>query len=477
MFDYQSLTLTTGEKFDLHGVQYLHPLTDWLYFGAGLSGPMLHGDYGGFFTAAATLHAQQRLFGNWYVDAGLSVGAGAGGSSVQNIKVLSGDGTYVRKYAGLGYDMGGYILGVNYSDVAIANSQIDGASFSFFVQKPISYSIGSYGDSGRALGAVDADYRAHESIVSFDYNHVTQINPTGKYGGDIGLVSPQYSQFIDDDTYWFLGLDLGYSGLIWYNQAQGGFGRRLSLTPNFHLYGQLGLGTGGWVTDTFDTGPGLVIYPKVKAELRQGRIGATASAGYYWAPMGTSKNWTIGAGLNYHFDAGTPAASGPDTAPDSTLRGIRLNLFDRYAFAVESNGQKIDNLNLVALQADYAFDDHWYVTAQIAAATNQFKGYAGYVEGLVGIGWQSDMFFSDRLQGFAQVMYGMNDIGIDAARDVGALLYPSVGLNYSLSDNYAIYGQFGKTASLGQYLEPNFTNSFENLTVGLGLTYRFSSPD
>jgi len=477
VLDYEKITLTNGGKFDLFGAHYLHQLNDWLYFGAGLSGPLVEGNYGGFFSADVTLHAQKRVFGNWFVDAGVAVGAGAGGSSVKNILALSGDGAYIKKYFGLGYGLENFNIGVNYATVGISNSPINDSTLNFYIQKPVSYSVGSYADSGNTLSPWDSSYRDNESIVSFEYDHVSQINPTGKYTGDIGLVSPQYSQFFNDDDYWFVGLDLGYSGLIWYNQAQGGIGRRISLTPNINLYGQLGVGTGGWVTDTINTGPGLVVYPKVRAEYQWNNIlGAYFSAGYFFAPKGTSKNWTLGAGINYHFTDGAQGGIA-DAGHDSVLRGVRLNLFDRQLFNVYSNGKKIDNLNLAAVQLDYNFNGNWYVPFQIAAATNDFKGYAGYVEGLVGLGWQSDLFFADKFQGFAQVMYGLNDIGINPTYEVGGLLNPAIGINYSLSEKYAIYGQVGKTVSLDQFLKPNFTNSFENFSVGLGLTYRFTSPN
>lgn len=477
MLDYAKIPLAGGGTFDLLGAHYLHQFNDWLYWGGGLSAPMLEGDYGGFFAVDVNLHAQQKVFGNWFVDAGLAVGAGAGGSSVANIKDLSGSGAYFKTYAGFGYDAGALNIGVNYAKIKIPDSPIDTSTINVFLQKPLSYSVGSYSDAGTRLGAMDSNYRDYESIISFEYNTLSQINPTGKYVGDIGLVSPQFSQFFSDDDYFFFGLDLGLSGLIWYNQAQGGYGRRFSLTPNINLYGQIGIGSGGWVTDAFDTGPGLVVYPKVKAEyLFSTGVGASLSAGYLFAPKGSSKNWSFGAGINYHLLDGDKGVSENNAAYDSALRGVRVNLFERKLFDVVSNGENLDDLDLTALQLDYAFTDNWYVSGQIAAATSHFKGYAGYVEGLVGFGWQSDLVASDKLQGFAQVLYGMNDIGIDARYDVGALLNPSIGFNYSLNDQYAIYGQVGKTVSLDQYLKPNSGNYFENVSVGLGLTYRFSTP-
>lgn len=477
MLDYEKIALTNGGNFDLLGVNYLHQLNDWLYFGVGFGVPMVEGDYGGFFAGGVTLHAQKEVFGNWFVDAGVSFGAGAGGASVAHIRQLSGTGTYLKKYMGLGYRLGNINVGVNYADVKISNSLIDDSVINFFVQAPLSSSVGSYADSGNTLGPADFGRLGRESIVSFEYSSLSQIDPTGKYGGNIGLVSPQYSQFISDNNYWFFGLDLGYSGLVWYNQAQGGFGRRISVSPNINLYGQIGVGSGGWVTDTIDTGPGLVVYPKVKAEYQWGNgIGAFVSAGYLFAPLGTSRNWSLGAGINYHLPDGTQGASGDESAYDLALKGLRVNVFDRKLYNVSFNGGKISDLNLVSLQFDYNFRDNWYIPVHLAAATNDFKGFAGYVEGFAGLGWQSDPFAAGKLQAYAQVAYGLNDVGIDAQHDVGALLYPSVGLNYNLNDRYSLYGQFGKTISLGQYLKPNFSNSFEGTSIGFGVSYRFSIP-
>ncbi len=477
MLDYSRLTLSNGGAFDLLGVHYLQRANDWLYFGVGAIAPMVEGNYGGFFAADATLHAQRRIHGNWFVNAGLAIGAGAGGASVSNIRRLSGEGLYGRAYAGIGYTTRSLSFGVNYSRVAISGSQINDSTFNFFVQRPLSFSVGSYADTGAILDSREFDAPEHENIISFQVNNVSQINPTGSYGGDIGLVSTQFSHFMNDNVYTFFGVDIGYSGLLWYNQAHGGVGRRVSLSPHLNLYGQIGIGSSGWVTDTVDTGPGFIIYPKATLEyLWNNGVGATVSAGYLYAPLGTSQNWTVGLGLNYHLSYRNLQGSDTASGTDYTLRGIRLSVFDRMTSDIYYNGRRSSGLNMIAVQVDYALNDHWYVSGQIAAATNAFRGFAGYAEGFVGMGWQSRTFASGRVQGYAQLMYGLNDVGVDPQHEVGALLYPAIGVNYHLNDRLSLYGQLGGTVSLGQYLNSSMTNRFENYSVGLGMTYRFSLP-
>jgi hypothetical protein len=471
--DYAKITLKGGGAFDLFGVHYLHQLNDWLYVGGGINGPLLEGSYGGFFTVDTTLHARKKVWGNWFVDAGVALGGGGGGASVRHIKELSGSGRYMKKYVGLGYEAHGLYYGVNYSNVSISNSLVNDSVLNFFIQKPVSFLVGSFADAGSKIAPAHGDDRAHDSIISFELNNIYQINPKGLYRGRIGLVSPQFSQFFSKSDYLFFGVDLGYSGLDWYNQIQAGIGHKVSVSPKLNLYGQLGIGTGGWVTDTIDTGPGLLIYPKVKAEyLWNKSTGLSLSAGYLAAPKGTSRNWTVGAAINFHLSPDERGEGGDD----STLSGVRVNLYDKVLFNVSNNGERVSNINMAALQLDYSVNDHWYIPFQISAATNAYKGYAGYAEMFVGLGWQSHYSRSNKFQGFAQISYGLNDLGVNKKEDVGPLLNASVGFNYGLSDQFAIHGQLGKTASVNQYIKSNHSSDFSNTSIGLGVTYRFSLP-
>ncbi|WP_417628966.1 hypothetical protein [Pararhodobacter aggregans] len=477
MIDYSALRLTSGGDFDLMGVHYLQDINDWLSFGAGASAPIAGGNYGGFFAADMTLHAQRDIGRNFFVNAGIALGAGAGGASVNGIRRLSGEGFYGRVYAGIGYHLRRFSFGVNYSRVAIAGSELNDSALNFFVQVPFSFAVGRYGDAGRVLTSDEFRAPQHQNIVSLQFNHVRQINPTGLYQGDIGFASTQFTHFHNPTLYSYFAVDIGATGLLWYNQAHGGVGGRVALGRNVNLYAQLGIGSGGWVTDTIDTGSGFIIYPKVTLEYLWGNgVGTTLSAGYFYAPFGTSRNWTVGLGLNYHLSH--PERRGGGTLPGAeyTLRGFRLNVFGRVTSPIYYNGRESAGLTMLALQADYMLNERWYLAGQIAAATNAFRGFAGYAEGFFGAGWQTRTFAGGRLQGYAQVLYGLNDVGVDRAREVGALLYPSIGVNYHLNERVSLYGQFGATVSLGRYMNASMTNSWRNTSIGLGLTYRFALP-
>jgi hypothetical protein len=472
MLDYSAFTLRNGADFDLLGIHYLQRLNDWLSMGVGAFAPVARGNYGGFYGADATLHVQRRVAGNWFVNGGLSFGAAAGGASVVGIQRFSGEGFYTRAYLGIGYATRRFSFGVNYANIRVAGSPINSNTVNFFVQRPLSFSVASYDDAGRVLGADEFASPEQENMLSAEVSNVRQISPTGLYRGDIGLASTQFTHFLGPRLYGFFGIDIGVSGLQWFNQAQGGFGARVALGPRWNLYGQIGLGSGGWVPSHIDTGPGFVIFPKVMLEYLWGNgVGTTLSAGYLYAPLGTSRNWTVGLGMTYHLSY---ARRAPD-AGDYTLRGIRLNVFGRQTSGIFYNGRETDGISMIAVQADYALNRHWYLAGQVAAAVTAFRNYAGYAEGFVGLGWQSSAFAGGRLQGYAQLMLGLNDVGVDPAHEVGALLYPSFGLTYRLNDRMALYSQIGGTMSLGQYLSAN-PNRWETYSVGLGVTYRFSLP-
>lgn len=477
MVDYSPIRLTTGGSFDLMSYRYLQNMNDWLSFGVGAFAPMVEGNYGGFYGADLSFHAQRGIGGNWFVNGGLALGIGAGGASVSGIRSLSGEGVYGRAYAGIGYAARYLNIGVNVSRVGIVDSPIDDTTISVFVQRPLGFAVGSYGDSGRTIRADQFSSPRQANILSFEYNHIGQINPQGLYRGDIGAVSPQFTHFLNRDFYTFFGVEIGVIGLDWYNQAQAGFGRRFQLSDRVNAYAQLGIGSAGWVADTIDTGPGMVLYPKATLEyMVTENVGATLSAGYIYAPFATSRSWTLGLGLNYHLSRGRSADPQTAAAESYTLHGIRLNVMGRMTSPIYYNGRETEGIPMVAVQADYSLNENWYAAAHLAVAATRFRGYAGYAEGFVGLGWQTDLTSDGRMQGYAQLLYGLNDVGVSSVHKVGPLIYPALGVNYHVTDRVSLYGQIGATTSIGRFLDSSITNRFENYSVGFGLTYRFALP-
>lgn len=469
--DYQVIRVPSDTDIDLLGFHVFNKLNDWIYLGVGGFAPLFKGEYGGFMAFDVSAHVQRRIHGPFFADAGIALGGGGGGKNVEQSRVLSGTGGFVRSYVGLGYEFKGFSVGAHLGRMKFKDSAINSSQLNLFVQVPFSYNIGDYASAGERFFATESpavrgvDAGGSESILTFGLDNMKQIRPGGLYKGAINLVELQFSHFITQDSYWYFNAGAGYHGRPLYNQAFGGLGYRFRVTPRASLYSQLGLGSGGYAPETIDTGPGLLVFPKMSAEyLINKSLGATVSAGYLFAPRGSSKNYTFGASLNYHIRAGQGGAGAVDSAAGELFSGYRLSLFQQTESAVKSRGANQPNINLLTTQIDNIVNSRFYIPVQVSVAYNAYLTYPGYGEILAGVGIQNRYERGDRFQFFGQLLAGANVHG--------AIFKTGIGMNYSLSDRWALYGVAGQTsAGLGSNKE-----RFKADYIGAGLTYRFSVP-
>lgn len=468
MLDYEVVPVSGNASIDLLGAHYLHQLNPWIYLGLGLYTPLVHGNYGGFMAFDANVHAQHRILGNLFIDAGGAFGGGGGGSSNSNSRVLSGKGGFYKGYAGLGYRFPDFSLGVNYAYFRFMKSQIKHSQVDVFFQRPFSSRVGFYADAGRSADASE-EGGIGENTISLEFNNIFQIHPKGTFTNDINLASLQFSHFESENAYLYFGVGVGYNGLPLYNQVFGGIGYRVPISSRLRLYGQVGVGSGGYTPTQIDTGSGLLVYPKASLEyMLNSHLGLAGTAGYLIAPYGSSRNYTLGAAVNYHLSTRGAEVSGPGSGEGLVFRGFRFSLYQQTMFDVRVRGKKQNTINMVSGQIDYLVNDHWYIPLQASIGYNGIFGYPGYGELLTGIGLQSRYDQQKRLQGFVQLLVGVNILDI--------VFKPTIGMNYSLSDSYALYGQVSKlipivgTNPYGDRLHSAFS-------TGIGVTYRFSVPD
>ncbi len=470
--DYQIISLPDNDAIDLLGLRYLQQLNDWFYFGLGTHAPLVKGDYGGFMTLDATLQVQHEIYDGLFFDAGVTLGGGGGGSSVAQSKILSGSSGFGMGFIGLGYTFdNNFSVGLNYSHVKFADSPIDNSQVCVFVQKPVSYSVGSYADAGRTVGSAADWIDSNENILTFELNNIMQIDPQGTDKQNIHTVALQFSHFFDKANYLFVEAEIGYKGMPLYNQIVPGIGHRFALSRDVNLYGQLGVGSGGYAPTRIDTGAGLLIYPKLSLEyMFNDSLGAALTGGYLAAPTGTSRNYTAGAALNYHLSYARSTTHDSGGAEDSTYKGMRLSIFQETEFNVKIDNNDYHNINLLATQLDALINPNWYVAAQVSMAYNEFKDSPGYGELLAGIGVQDSFAASDTFQSFLQLMIGANSEGV--------IFKPAVGTTLSLSDNLALYAQLGATMSVNAVNLYGYgggsDQSLRAYNAGLGVSWRFS---
>ncbi len=462
MLDYQIIPVAGNKSLDLIGFHVLNRFNDWLYVGIGGHAPLFKGEYGGFMVFDATAHVQRKIFGNLFADAGLSLGGGGGGKSVQQSRIISGTGGFIKGYAGLGYDFGDFSVGAHISKVKFTDSAINHSQLNLYVQAPFSYAIGSYSLAGEraSLSTLDAQGPDGENMLSLGLDNLDQIDPVGSNKSTINMIDMQFSHFMTKNSYWFFNAAAGYRGRPLYNQAFGGAGYRVVLSPRVALYGQLAIGSGGYAPEIIDTGPGLLVYPKVSAEyLITKNLGVTLSAGYMYAPKASSRNYTFGAALNYHIHASDGSLGG-----SGFYNGYRFNLFQQTQFNVKFRGDDQIRLNMLSIQMDKIINDHVYIPLQVSGAYTSYLGFPGYGELVGGVGVQTRYEKTDRFRFFGQLLIGANPNG--------PILKAGVGMNYGVSDRLALYATAGQTlARLGAVKE-----KFRADYVGIGVTYRFSVP-
>ena len=465
MLDYQVIRVPGDKPIDLMGFHIQNKVANRLFLGVGAYAPLVKGAYGGFMAFDIDAHFQQPLTSRLFATAGVSAGGGGGGRSLEQSKLLSGTGGFFKGYVGLGYDFSRFSVGANISRVKFISSAIDGTQANVFIQIPYSYLTGPYSSQGQTLSAADARLAAAgsgENMLTLVFDRLRQVAPEGSYKGTINVADLQYAHYFATDTYWYAGLGVGFHGLPLYNQLLGGVGQRLRLSPKFTLYGQLGIGSGGYAPEVINTDAGLLVYPKVSVEYALTReLGLALSAGYMVAPKGTARNQTIGLALTHHLRSGDGGGSESDSP--AIFQAFRFSVLQQTEYHVRYGDLASNPLHMLGIQLDRLLSEHWYIPLQATVAYNAYHGYPGYGELLAGIGLQTRASPANRVQLFSQLMVGTNVHG-PAVKACG-------GLRYGLSDHWAVQLSAGKTVA-----QESAGKRFSADSVALGLDYRFSIP-
>lgn len=459
--EYQSVRVPGDQALDLAGLHAYHRLSERLAVGAGFYAPLVKGQYGGFVAADIGLQLRQRLGAGWWLTGGVSAGGGGGGRSVEHSKLLSGTGGFVKAEAGLAHELGPVTLGAGVSRLKFRHSLIDGTQARIYLEMPFSYLTGPYDRHGQPLPAAaeaQAASEAGESLVTLSLDNYRQQHPQGSNHRTISLADLQYSRFFAPDSYWFASLGMGVHGLPLYNQLLGGIGQRWRLDSGLTLCAQLGLGSGGYAPDVIDTGPGLLLYPRLLAEMPLTRdLGLSLSVGHLSAPKGSSRNTSYGLALTQHF--GT-ARAGSEPAH---YQGLRVSLFHQTENHLRYRDTDRPALQMLGLQMDLPVSERLYLPLQASGAYTAYLGYPGYAEILTGLGLQSRLSPGERLQAFGQALVGANVHGKAAKLSVGG--------RYVLDERLALHASLGRTEARSAA-----GNHFSATAVTLGLDWRFAVP-
>ncbi len=468
VLDYQQVKVAGDEAIDFMGFHVHKQISEKVSLGAGVYAPLFKGEYGGFTAFDIGVHLRQPLASRLFATAGFAAGGGGGGRGIEQSKSLSGTGGFYKGYLGLGYEFADFSLGVNVAKMKFKRSAIDGTHANVFVEIPYSYWTGPFSRHGEPLSAADSKLAADksgESALTLVVDNFRQLRPEGSYKGRLQVADLQYANYYARDSYWYFGLGVGVGGLPLYNHVIGGLGQRLQLTPSIALHGQLGVGSGGYAPELINTSSGLLVYPRLSAELALTKnLGLSLSAGYLVAPKGSSKNQTFGVALTHHIRSGSanrPSGEAGFNDSSATFQAFRFGVYQQTQFNIRYRDLVGETLQSVGLQGDAILNDRWYIPLQAAVGYTAYFGYPGYGEVLTGLGVQTLAGPSDRVQFFGQLMAGANVHGPAAKA--------SAGLRYALNEQLALQAEAGRTAA-----RSSSGGRFNADGIGLGLVYRFS---
>ena len=458
-----------GEYMGLYSIGAYDRLNHWLYGGITLYGAAT-GSRGGFFTGGYALGIERKLTDNWILDVGGYVGAGGGGAAAQ------GGGLMIRPHIGLKYDFNWSALGLNYSYVDFPNGEISSDAIALSLDIPFTSPTLNWADDD--LTAVDyfgvdssylSRHRSHLAARVRAYYPSSDSKTTsgGSIDDSLGLVGVDYTYFLDEN--WFATFETAGAvsgGVGGYAELLAGIGYRLPLTNNDSLALLPALTIGGAGGGEVETGGGFVARANLGLEyLLSPGLSMIIDGGFLTAPDGNFDTQYVGFNLAYVMESFAQDQKGKPLKETELIQTNkwRFRPAHQWYFDAQRKGGSKRDMQLLGGKIDWMGGDWWYFTGQGLSAYE--GGAGGYSEGhwgigVLGPGWNNWNLYGEMLIGAG------GGGGVDSG---SALLYkPSIGLEYSLTDNFSLQTGLGKVISKEGNLNAN--------TFDVSLTWRFGTP-
>ncbi len=472
-FSYDNLKMPSGmDHMGLLGLNYLANITPTIYAGVGGYGAVT-GTQGGLFTLGITGGLQHEIFPHIAGDVGLFVGGGGGRSS------LVGGGLMLRPHIGLKYNFSWASVGVHYSYITFPDGEIHSSQVGVDFEIPYDFYYVPYRVATNNVFNIN-DIQGLYHFLEFQRNDfgilVQRYQPPAGtknvlgnlQDGAMGLVGAELDHYLSQNIFWSIKASGAFSGSTnGYMDVLGGLGYHFPLgIKGVALVPKIGLGVGGG--GNVDTGGGVLILPELGLEwplttTLSGRL----SGGYLWAPDGQLKAATVTGEILYHLDLVKPTESATTNLVNTFwLQPWRIQLFNQtYLRPQRAAVSTRSPDNLIVLQLDQLWTEHFFFTYQAASA---YSGYhaGGYATGMIGPGLQTSPFFRQHMQLFGEVLVGAGGGG-GLALGGGALIEPVLGLHYALTN------AFGLQASVSQVKALH--NNLNTPVVNLGFTVRFDT--
>lgn len=462
--DFLSIKMPDNESnMDFTGIHYNFKLNDWSYAGLGFYGAV-SGIRGGFFTLGINAGVQQKITDNLFIDTSFHFGGGGGASAPD------GGGAFILPHLNLGYDFKYFKATAGYSYINFFDKgTINSSQFNVAVQIPLLFKTTGFKQRENFFtvdNLKNSSWNANSNRISL-LMHLNNLYVTkGSYESKtIRLAGFELNSYLNNNFFFFLKADGAYHGIrAGYMDILLGGGYHLSMNKNrTNILAKFGVGAGGG--GGVDTKGGFLIYPDISIEQKLfDNIYVSINKGYLLTPDSHFSSSSFGFGLKYYVDRDGTNSTGK-TFSIGKFKGIETIVKqDLYLDAArDNNGGFNQNMHQISLQINFFLNKYIYASGQTSFAN--FGDAGAYAEGIVGLGIQTNTFFSNTTSLFAQVLGGAAGGG-GISTGQGLIVKPSIGANYKLSDKLNLRGGLGYVKARGGNLSSTYLN--------FGISYNFS---
>ena len=286
------------------------------------------------------------------------------------------------------------------------------------------------------------------------------------------VVGFEYQKYLNEKTFLFAHTDAIYKGLrAGFMDLFVGAGYIPVQNKYVNFFTKLAVGAAG---GRIAREGGATIYPSAGIDLKMtSNIALSGHGGYFRALDGEFEAYTLGFGLKYFGLNGGTTISSNENIKRFLTEGINFNLQNQTYFNVAKTDDVLANgdvvagatevdLQLLALQIKYDIFKNIYIIGEAGFAYDGRSG--GYANGLVGLGAKTNSFLNNKLNIFVDLMAGAGGgAGVDT--DEGIVVRPTLGLNYTLTNNFSAF------VSGGQFISPFGNVNATNINVGLSFNF------
>lgn len=433
---------------------------DQFYFGLGMYGAV-SGERGGFFTLGVNAGYKLPIYKKLIIDSGIHFGGGGGASTPD------GGGAFILPHVNLELKLKHFSITTGYSYINFFDQgEIKNHQLNTSIQIPLNMTDASIEVAQKRYGLKELQAspwnRKPFRVSAMMHLNNLSLKKGELKGKTIRLAGFEFTTYLDKNKFLFLKLDGAYHGIrAGYMDILLGGGYQISFNnQKTNLLGKFGIGAGGG--GGVDSQGGFLIYPDVSIEHQfANNMYFSLNTGLLMSPNSYFKSNNWGLGLKYYLQ--TNGVADVSTASKPIFKGIEIILKQDLYLNADRIKSSAEDLYSIALQFNYQLNKTVYLAGQTVFAN--FRDGGAYAEGIVGIGLQTEYLSENKYNFFIQNLVGAAGGGGIQTKQ-GAIIKPSMGMNYNLSSNLALRGSIGYIQSVG--------GGLSSPTINLGINYKFS---